>query len=41
LSASVKVTPFSSANGIFIDCIFSSGVMRDRPPGYGWRDRRA
>src|SRR5262249_35118716 len=30
LSASVKVTPFSSANGIFIDWIFSSGVMR--PP---------
>src|SRR6266581_4132599 len=30
LSASVKVTPFSSANGIFSELIFSSGVMR--PP---------
>jgi hypothetical protein len=27
LSASVKVTPFNSAKGIFIDRIFSSGVM--------------
>ena len=27
LSASTNVTPFSSANGIFIDWIFSSGVM--------------
>jgi hypothetical protein len=30
LSASVKVTPFNSAKGIFIDWIFSSGVMH--PP---------
>ena len=30
--ASVKVTPFSSANGIFIDWIFSSGVIR--PPAF-------
>src|SRR5258708_1442091 len=28
LSASVKMTPFSSANGSFMDWIFSSGVMR-------------
>src|SRR5216683_6712610 len=27
LSASVKMTPFSSANGSFMDWIFSSGVM--------------
>src|SRR6202451_1326267 len=27
VSASVKVTPFNSANGIFIDWIFSSGVI--------------
>jgi hypothetical protein len=28
----VKVTPFNSANGIFIDWIFSSGVMD--PPAF-------
>src|ERR1700755_348461 len=33
-SASVKVTPFNSANGIFIDVIFSSGVMVGSPPVY-------
>jgi hypothetical protein len=27
VSASVKVTPFSSANGILRELIFSSGVM--------------
>jgi hypothetical protein len=28
----VKVTPFNSANGIFIDWIFSSGVIS--PPAF-------
>src|SRR3984885_7383793 len=31
LSASVNVTPFNSAKGIFIEWIFSSGVMIGNP----------
>jgi hypothetical protein len=34
LSASVKVTPFNSANGILIEFTFSSGVMSGNPPVY-------
>src|SRR5258707_14603680 len=30
--ASVNVTPFNSANGIFIELTFSSGVMIGNPP---------
>src|SRR3981189_1772386 len=32
LSASVNVTPFNSANGIFIEFTFSSGVIVGDPP---------
>src|ERR1700716_299522 len=32
LSASVNVTPFNSAKGIFIELTFSSGVMIGIPP---------